>query len=237
MDNANAFKMRSLQGTEYVFKAVDSGSTKDIPQRDKLLSNCMAPQLLKLKKGAQVMLIKNIDENLVNGSLGTVIAFMNEKNFEIYDQNDDHSDEENGVQSVKDKLNKMRHKELVADTGNLYPLVRFRIADGTSRDLLCQPEEWKVEQPNGEVVAQRNQVPLILAWALSIHKAQGQTMSLVKVDLRKVFERGQAYVALSRLRSGEGLHLLRWSPRSFITDPRVMDFYQRLKPIKVEAPA
>src|SRR5450432_2619857 len=76
VDNANAFKMRDLVGAEHNFRAEDSGTMKDIAARDKLLSNCMAPQLLTLKKGAQVMLIKNIDDTLVNGSPGRVIAFM-----------------------------------------------------------------------------------------------------------------------------------------------------------------
>src|SRR5438045_1907154 len=76
--------MRALVGKEYQFRAEDSGTLKDVVARDKLLANCMAPPLLTLKKGAQVMLIKNIDDTLVNGSLGQVVSFMNERTFEYY---------------------------------------------------------------------------------------------------------------------------------------------------------
>ena len=59
----------------------------------------------------------------------------------------------------------------------------------------------------------RHQVPLILAWALSIHKSQGQTIQRVKVDLGRVFEKGQSYVALSRAATMEGLQVLRFDPK------------------------
>jgi ATP-dependent DNA helicase PIF1 len=236
VDNANAFKMRDLQGKEYYFKAEDSGAMKDIAARDKLLANCMAPPLLALKKGAQVMLIKNIDDNLVNGSLGRVIAFMSEKTFEIYDDDPDILDAERDEEKemgitfrqARNKLKSMMNKDLVADTAKEYPLVRFTMPDGTSRDLLCQPEDWKVELPNGEVQAQRRQLPLILAWALSIHKAQGQTLQRVRVDLRKVFEKGQAYVALSRATCQEGLQVTGFDKRKVMAHPRVGEFYNSL---------
>jgi ATP-dependent DNA helicase PIF1 len=113
-------------------------------------------------------------------------------------------------------------------TSKLWPLVRFSIADGTHRDLLCQAESWKFELPTGEVQASRSQVPLILAWALSIHKAQGQTLDRVKVDLGKVFEKGQAYVALSRATSMEGLQVLRFDPKKVNAHERVRVFYSNL---------
>jgi ATP-dependent DNA helicase PIF1 len=94
--------------------------------------------------------------------------------------------------------------------------------------LLCNPEEWKVELPTGEVQAQRKQLPLILAWALSIHKAQGQTLERVKVDLGKVFEKGQAYVALSRATTQQGLQVLRFEKSKIMAHPRVIAFYNKL---------
>jgi ATP-dependent DNA helicase PIF1 len=76
-----------------------------------------------------------------------------------------------------------------------WPLVRF-ISNGIQ--MLCAPLQFSVEGFRGNCEAHRLQVPLILAWALSIHKSQGQTLERVKVDLQRVFEKGQAYVALSR---------------------------------------
>ncbi|EHK45724.1 hypothetical protein TRIATDRAFT_186188, partial [Trichoderma atroviride IMI 206040] len=83
-------------------------------------------------------------------------------------------------------------------------------------------EEWKVELPNGDVQAKRVQIPLILAWALSIHKAQGQTLERVTVNLGKVFEKGQAYVALSRATSQQGLRVLGFDKNKVMAHPRVI---------------
>lgn len=241
MDNANNNRMRNLSGRAYDFKAEDGGSITDLAHRERLLANCMAPPLLSLKKGAQVMLIKNIDETLVNGSVGKVVAFMDERTFDIY-----HDDEE-GFQAVdsgmdvndedltesRRKLKQMINKDLVGDTSQKWPLVRFAVAGGTTRDLLCQREQWKIELPNGEVQAYRSQIPLILAWALSIHKAQGQTLERVKVDLGKIFEKGQAYVALSRATCQEGLQIIKFDPKKVMAHDRVRVFYNGLYSIDV----
>lgn len=68
-----------------------------------------------------------------------------------------------------------------------WPLVRFT----NGMELLCAPVDFSVEGLVGNVEAYRLQVPLILAWALSIHKSQGQTLTRVKVDLSRIFEKGQ----------------------------------------------
>lgn len=76
-----------------------------------------------------------------------------------------------------------------------WPIVEF--IKGKQRFLL-PPMDFSVENANGKVEASRSQIPLILAWALSIHKSQGQTLERVKIDIGDIFECGQAYVALSR---------------------------------------
>jgi ATP-dependent DNA helicase PIF1 len=230
-------RMQHLQGEAKAFEARDGGKISDKAARDRLLSNCMATEALTLKKGAQVMLIKNIDETLVNGSLGKVIGFMSEQQFDNYQQHEeeyyadqaamaDGGENEDEIPGLAERRQKI--KDLMASTTQHFPVVRFTIADGSTRDLLCQREKWKVELPDGEVQAERSQVPLILAWALSIHKAQGQTLERVKVDLGRVFEKGQAYVALSRATSMQGLQVMGFDPRKVMAHERVRVFYNSL---------
>lgn len=115
--------------------------------------------------------------------------------------------------------------------GEKYPLVRFMDPDGvTTRDVLIEPEISEItDDSTGEVLCSRVQLPLMLAWALSIHKSQGQTLHRVKIDLSRVFENGQAYVALSRAVSRDGLQVLNFQPRRVMTHPVVESFYSTLK--------
>lgn len=235
VENANGARMNRLSGDLMTFNAVDSGTIQDVQFREKLLANCMAPPTIHLKKGAQVMLIKNMEETLVNGSIGRVVAFMDEATFEFYNENEgefsgvqeNENDEDPAIRARK-KLKSLAHKDGGVIASRKWPLVSFVLPDGTERQMLCQPETWKIELPNGEVQAQRSQVPLILAWALSIHKAQGQTLQRVKVDLGRVFEKGQAYVALSRATSQAGLQVTRFDARKVMVHPKVIDFYSKL---------
>ncbi|KTW27996.1 hypothetical protein T552_01860 [Pneumocystis carinii B80] len=236
VDQANATRMRSLSGALRTFEALDSG-TVDKVQRDKLLSSCMAPARIDLKEGAQVMLIKNFDDQLVNGSLGKVIGFMNEKTFQIWQEDEPDDDPFNYHEQIDDsnideikkrKKRRIAKMQSAAATGKLWPLVRFTLSNGLTRDMLVQPEQWKIELPNGEVQASRSQIPLILAYAISIHKAQGQTLERVKVDLGRVFEKGQAYVALSRATSQKGLQVLHFEARKVMAHPKVSLFYKSL---------
>lgn len=239
VDLANTMRMKNLSGEGFVFEARDGGTIQDKAQRDRLLSNCMAPPKLELKKGAQVMLIKNIDETLVNGSLGMVMAFMDGQAYERYLDNED--DFQAGHATTSDGEGPQKPPkatvtpQLVSETVGRWPVVRFSIADGTFREIMCPPETWNIELPNGEVQASRAQVPLILAWALSIHKAQGQTLERVKVDLGRVFEKGQAYVALSRATCQEGLQVLRFDPRKVMAHDRVRSFYKSLSSVEEAA--
>lgn len=110
-----------------------------------------------------------------------------------------------------------------------YPLVRFLLPDGyNTREVLVEPEQWTIEDENENVLARRVQLPLILAWSLSIHKSQGQTLPKVKVDLKRVFEKGQAYVALSRAVSRNGLQVLNFNKDKIMAHPKVNKFYESL---------
>ncbi|KAF3930680.1 hypothetical protein ABW19_dt0208047 [Dactylella cylindrospora] len=236
VDNANNKQLRELNTISEAYTAQDESAVLDQQQRDKLLSNCMAPQVLELKIGAQVMLVKNMDETLVNGSIGRVVAFMSEKTYALaQDDGDEFMFGSQGVTDYESLTNRQKalHERYVNEqskttTTRRYPLVQWSIADGTQRRTLMLPEAWKFELPTGEIQASRKQVPLILAWALSIHKAQGQTLDRVKVDLNKVFEKGQAYVALSRATTQEGLQVLNFDPKKVMAHDKVRAFYKSL---------
>lgn len=79
------------------------------------------------------------------------------------------------------------------------------------------------------------QIPLCLAWALTIHKIQGATLSMAEMDLgESVFEYGQTYVALSRIKSLEGLYLSAFQPRRIKANPIVKAFYKNIPEIEYE---
>jgi ATP-dependent DNA helicase PIF1 len=229
VESSNERRLRELPGVPYRYEAADSGVEAI---RDKLLANMMAPKAIELKVDAQVMLIKNLDETLVNGSLGKVIGFSDERTFEMGGANGS-DDEDSGMSKAKKKLNSFsRDPDLTSSAGRKFPVVQFISANGTPRVILCQPEEWKVELPNGEVQARRLQIPLILAWALSIHKAQGQTLERVTVNLGKVFEKGQAYVALSRATTQHGLRVVGFEKSKVMAHSKVVEFYNKLARIE-----
>ena len=96
-------------------------------------------------------------------------------------------------------------------------------------------EDWNVKRDDatveeaGKVLASRSQFPLRLAWALSIHKSQGQTINLLDCDLQGCFEDGQAYTAVSRATDLEHLVVRNFSPRVVKTSAKCLAFDQRLR--------
>lgn len=103
------------------------------------------------------------------------------------------------------------------------PVVRFR----NGEEVTVDHAEWAFEL-GGKKVASRVQIPLSLAWALSIHKSQGMTLTDVEMSIERVFAEGQAYVALSRVTSLAGLRIVGRlpPPASMRPNPRVVEFYK-----------
>lgn len=115
--------------------------------------------------------------------------------------------------------------------GDKLPVVKLN--DG--RRVTAEVEEWMIEDENGEVLASYSQVPLCLAWAITIHKSQGMTLDAAEIDLSKTFELGQGYVALSRLKSLDGLQLLGMNEMSLQLDPLARGADRRFKALSAEA--
>jgi len=110
---------------------------------------------------------------------------------------------------------------------DMLPLAKFTVNTAEGYKLkLVEPMDFANES-NPNLV--RTQLPIILAWALSIHKSQGQTLSRVKVDLTRVFEKGQVYVALSRCTSTSGLEIVNFDERKVAVRKDVVRFYSKLK--------
>eukprot|EP00571_Detonula_confervacea_P016008 CAMPEP_0172307818 /NCGR_PEP_ID=MMETSP1058-20130122/8592_1 /TAXON_ID=83371 /ORGANISM="Detonula confervacea, Strain CCMP 353" /LENGTH=915 /DNA_ID=CAMNT_0013020093 /DNA_START=200 /DNA_END=2948 /DNA_ORIENTATION=+ len=127
-----------------------------------------------------------------------------------------------GMQFINDELTKV-DRALAANMEKL-PVVKF--LEGQLR--VIDPQAFKKEFKGcGE--AQRLQIPLTLAWAISIHKSQGMTIDLLHVNLDGCFAPGQAYVACSRGRSAEAMVVEKFSKERIITSDLVKGFYSSLK--------
>lgn len=83
----------------------------------------------------------------------------------------------------------------------------------TRRRIAMKADTWRIEE-DGKVKAEISQIPLRLAWAITVHKSQGMTLDRAQIDLSRAFASGQGYVALSRLKSLEGLHLVGFNPQA-----------------------
>jgi ATP-dependent DNA helicase PIF1 len=99
------------------------------------------------------------------------------------------------------------------------PVVRF--SNGVIKQM--EPHYWQSEDYPCIVIGQ---IPLCLAWALTIHKIQGSTLNLAEIDIgNTIFEYGQTYVALSRIKSLDGLYLSAFNPYRIKANPVVKQFY------------
>jgi len=194
----NQLELDKIQGQEYTFFAYDSGSEHHIKFLDK---NCKAPTNLKLKIGAQVMLLTNVDVDLglVNGSIGVV--------------------ERVGSGTV----------------GTGYVDVLF--ANGQRHSIT--KSKWEIKEDelgiDGKIrsksIAKREQIPLCLAWATTVHKSQGSTINRAEVDVSEAFTAGQVYVALSRVRDLESLSVKPFNVSRIMVNEECLEFYQKMEDI------
>ncbi|KAG7007246.1 hypothetical protein G7Y79_00011g031440 [Physcia stellaris] len=174
---------------------------------------------LNLRVGMRVILLVNLDfhAELVNGSQGVVVGFRKEEHIQDVCPSNEHAVYK--CARVADFIAQASTKE--------YPVVRF--IDGEERTIFpsCQVDELGDREPVDEgpySLISRTQIPLMAAWAMTIHKCQGMTLKRVVVDLSDAWECGQEYVALSRATSLEGLKVEALSQRVKEGDPQVAKF-------------
>lgn len=116
--------------------------------------------------------------------------------------------------------------------GNDYPIIQTK----NGEEILIEPMTWQIEE-DGKVKAEITQVPLRLAWAITVHKSQGMSLDSASIDLTNAFEYGQGYVALSRVKNINGLNLLGLGDKSLLVHPDVLniDEYFKNESLKTEA--
>lgn len=185
----NHSKLAELEGKEYIYTAEISENIAE--------KNFPTEKELKLKVGAQVMILKNDKlkpPRWVNGTLG-IITKLTEDLIRVNIDGVEHTIQKEAWDSIR---------------------------------YYYDPEKRKIEK---EIVSTFKQFPLRLAWAITIHKSQGQTYQSVAIDLSgRAFASGQTYVALSRCQSLEGLYLL--SPiklEDVIVDQDIIKFMNDIK--------
>lgn len=97
-----------------------------------------------------------------------------------------------------------------------YPVVKTH----SGRTLLVEPADWRIDE-QGRTLARISQLPLRLAWAMTVHKSQGMSLDAAHMDLSRAFEYGQGYVALSRVRTLKGLSLAGLNERALEVHPEI----------------
>ncbi len=161
VDRINEMKLDELPGDELFYTQATTGSANYV---ENLQRSVLAPEVLRLKKGALVMAVKNAtDRRYANGSIGVVIDF---------------------------------------EPATEYPIVEFR----NGRTVSMVPDTWELRDGDKKR-ASITQIPLRLAWAITVHKSQGMTLDAARIDLRKAFVEGMGYVALSRVKNLNNLYL------------------------------
>ena len=104
-----------------------------------------------------------------------------------------------------------------------FPMVRLN----SGVEIMVEPDSWTIDDED-RVLATVTQIPLRLAWAITVHKSQGMTLEQAEIDLSRSFGYGMGYVALSRLTSLNGLYLLGINEMAYKLDPQILLYDQEL---------
>ncbi|MGP5133408.1 AAA family ATPase [Psychrobacter cibarius] len=239
VNSINDKELAALEGEMMRFTATSTGDSKLV---ETLKKTVRTQDDLVLKVGAKVMFIKNNTElGVSNGTMGELIGFAAVKIDDSKDSSDDLiEDDDENTESETNKNVKGKSKKAIKEkpkskkpTTQKMPVVRLN----SGREVIAEPEEWIIEDETGDVLASYEQVPLCLAWAITIHKSQGMTLDAAEIDLSRTFELGQGYVALSRLKSLAGLQLLGMNDMSLQLDPLARGADKRFLVLSEEADA
>jgi len=234
VNKINESRLQQLEKLIVEFLAKDACETK--PALERLLKYCTAEAKLLLCEGAQVMLLRNlkfpgpdpnIDIQLCNGSKGVVVGFSSPDKVLVRFIGVPHNVVVHPVSwSIREKIAQQdipkKHKKRGIE--NSSDPVQEDYQGFGNDDVPDEPEHGY------RTLASRTQIPLKLAWASTIHKAQGLTLDKVTVDLSNIFECGQAYVALSRAKNLRNLQVVGVSQKSFRCNPACLAFLERLVP-------
>jgi len=180
-------------GVEFYEYEMDHTFSSGVKNRkyilEKYIKSSIVPETLQLCKGAQVMLLFNLDiaSGLANGSRGIVTNFDND-----------------------------------------LPIVKFN----NGKEMIIDYHDWDIED-DGKKQMRIVQIPLKLAWVITIHKSQSMSLDIAEIELSRCFEYGQAYVALSRIKTLDGLSIINDIDfDKLIAHPKSLEYYENLSAIK-----
>lgn len=182
VDLINNNQLDEIKNEPYEYTMVSVGHENLI---NALKRGCLAPENLILKKGAQVMFVRNnYKRGYFNGTIGRVINFDRNNN----------------------------------------PIVETY----EKKKITVEKASWNIMEDN-KISAEIIQYPLRLAWAITVHKSQGMTLSVAEIDLSKSFVPGMGYVALSRVKSIKGVKLLGMNETALKVDVEIIEFDKTLR--------
>ena len=227
---------------EDVKNMLDSRLNKDLTNEDGIIPTLLFSKknmVLQYNENELKNLINNGNENYTYNSYYEFSKNISEESKEFY------IEMINSQYQIEDKLTFSRSSQVMLtvnlpeldlangsrgiiidfskDGEKKYPIVLFL----NGKILEVKPHEYTIDE-DGDII-RKFQIPLILSWAITIHKAQGMTLEFVKTDIgNSIFEYGQVYVVLSRVKNIEGLSLINIDYSKIKAHPKILKYYEKL---------